>query len=363
MMETNQKIYCTRCGQEHEHTDQYCGNCGYFLHDKDHLLREYLINHTKAKLQGSVEDKIFETIKNFLLSHLYGMVMTVTLAAALVTAVAAHPAPRAQKVDARPVSVSQVVMEGEAPAATPMPVPTATPEPTPEPVQTPVYDFETQADVMLANYALWEKPDEYAMQQSYYVTDLDQDGLLEINSTTIMGTGFFSSRVSYEVNETMDGLVQVAYGTEFGESDLVFSEPDDFITLDPAYAGEDDILVGYYDPETKDYRYIVADTWRAGWVSHGVAYAVLTMTDNNYDLALLGTYESNVDSDSYDETKTYKIGETVYEDEATFRAAMVAQFDGYRKFTYSIDYLSSYDITNLDAQIRELVRNYKLKLL
>ena len=87
------------------------------------------------------------------------------------------------------------------------------------------------------------------------------------------------------------------------------------------------------------------------------------MTDNNYDLALLGTYESNVDSDSYDETKTYKIGETVYEDEATFRAAMVAQFDGYRKFTYSIDYLSSYDITNLDAQIRELVRNYKLKLL
>ena len=137
MMETNQKIYCTRCGQEHEIGDQYCGNCGYFLHDKDHLLREYLINHTKAKLQGSVEDKIFETIKNFLLSHLYGMVMTVTLAAALVTAVAAHPAPRAQKVDARPASVSGVLMAGEAPAATP--VPTATPEP--EPVDEGYYDY------------------------------------------------------------------------------------------------------------------------------------------------------------------------------------------------------------------------------
>lgn len=360
MTEMNQKIYCSYCGQEQKTTADRCPYCMHLLNDKAHLLRDYLVRHTKDKLKGDAEDKLYETIKNFLLSHLYGALVTITLSAAVVSAVAARPAPRVRNIDERPVSVRNVLLESEAvpveelPEGTVVPVETVEPTPTEEPVATPIYDFDSQADVILANYSLWEKPEEYSMGQVYYVTDLDQDGLLEINCQSTMGTGFFTQRVSYEVNETMDGLVAIAPASE--------SDPDTFYTLDPSYADADNVCVGYYDPTAKTYSYIVVDTWRAGAGSHGSVYTVLTMAGNNYQFSTLGTYEYSCNLDGSNEQETYKIDEQSYSNETEFRAALEAKFDGCRKFTYDTTYLSSYDVTDLDAQIRELIKGYYLTL-
>lgn len=360
MTEKNHKIYCTHCGLELDASVQTCPDCGHPLHDKEHLFRDYLIRHTKDKLKGDAEDKLYEIIKNFLLSHLYGAVVTITLGAAVVSTAAAHPAPRIQKVPERPTAVRDVILESEAASAeipsdtADTPEQTETPDPVEEPVQVPTYDFETQADVILANYTMWEKPIEYSMGESYYITDLDQDGLLEINCQATMGTGFFTSRVSFEVNETMDGLVPIA-----PEAD---NEPDVFYNLDLNDADMVDARVGYYDPEAKTYTFIMVDTWRAGAGNYGSAYVSMTMADNNYQFTLLGSYEHSANLDGTDEKETYKIGEQTYATEEEFHAAMLAGFEGCRKFTYSTTYLNSYEVTDLDAQIRQLIQGYYLTL-
>ncbi len=64
------------------------------MHEKDHLLKEYLYKKTKGKLKGKLEDSFLSVLKNWILSHLYGFVVTVSLIAAVVfriTAFAAVP--------------------------------------------------------------------------------------------------------------------------------------------------------------------------------------------------------------------------------------------------------------------------------
>ena len=44
---------------------------------KDNLLITFLVDHTKDKLKGDIEDGLFEALINFLLSHLYSMIIVV----------------------------------------------------------------------------------------------------------------------------------------------------------------------------------------------------------------------------------------------------------------------------------------------
>ena len=79
-------IYCVRCGCENPADGEKCRQCGKSLTVKENLLAEFLVEHTKEKLKGDVEDGIFDALKNYLLSHLYSVVIAVAF---VVTAVAA----------------------------------------------------------------------------------------------------------------------------------------------------------------------------------------------------------------------------------------------------------------------------------
>lgn len=76
--------YCIYCGKKLETDTGKCPHCGRSTDLKDHLLREYLIRNTKEELQGSAEDKLYTVIKNWLLTHLFGMVVAVSLITVLV---------------------------------------------------------------------------------------------------------------------------------------------------------------------------------------------------------------------------------------------------------------------------------------
>lgn len=67
--------YCVRCGGELPSDATKCPHCGKTLPAKDRLFRRFLIDHTKDQLKGKLEDSLFEAIKNYLLSHLFGMLV------------------------------------------------------------------------------------------------------------------------------------------------------------------------------------------------------------------------------------------------------------------------------------------------
>ena len=55
------------------------------MNPKENLLIDFLLKRTKDKFRGSAEDSLYEVVKNFLLSHLYGVALTVSFVSALVT--------------------------------------------------------------------------------------------------------------------------------------------------------------------------------------------------------------------------------------------------------------------------------------
>lgn len=80
-MET--KKYCTFCGAENRQEDLLCSHCQQPLNYEDELLKEFLIERTKDKLKGDLDDSLREIIMNFLKSHLYGIIFTITLVTAI----------------------------------------------------------------------------------------------------------------------------------------------------------------------------------------------------------------------------------------------------------------------------------------
>lgn len=97
-----QTIYCVWCGCQNPPEEKLCRKCGKHLEAKDDLLVEFLVDHTKDKLKGDIEDGLFEALKKYLLSHLYSVIIAVgfvvTAVAAVVTAVKPDPGDHIQQV-------------------------------------------------------------------------------------------------------------------------------------------------------------------------------------------------------------------------------------------------------------------------
>ena len=87
----NETIYCVFCGVENVITDTKCVKCKKDLHPKDERFKEFLYRHIKDDFKGKVEDNIFSYLKNFIISHLYGTAMTISV---LFTAVAIIISPK-----------------------------------------------------------------------------------------------------------------------------------------------------------------------------------------------------------------------------------------------------------------------------
>ena len=74
-----------------EENSTVCHSCGKKQPEKENQLVDWLVSHTKGKIQDDAESSIYEAIKNFLLSHIYGTVVSLTLVAAVGVTVYANP--------------------------------------------------------------------------------------------------------------------------------------------------------------------------------------------------------------------------------------------------------------------------------
>ena len=99
-----QVTYCVWCGCENDAGQELCAQCAKPLNPKESLLIDFLVVHTKDKIKGDMEDNLYEALKNFLLSHLYSVIITIAL---VVTAAAAvlspDPTAHIEKVDVFPL--------------------------------------------------------------------------------------------------------------------------------------------------------------------------------------------------------------------------------------------------------------------
>ncbi|MBR4035986.1 MAG: zinc ribbon domain-containing protein [Oscillospiraceae bacterium] len=88
----NSKQFCIWCGNEIKPGSKFCPKCGKKQIEEENQLIDWLIAHTKDKLKGDAESSLFDAIKNFILSHLYGTIMSIAIiAAAGITVYASEP--------------------------------------------------------------------------------------------------------------------------------------------------------------------------------------------------------------------------------------------------------------------------------
>ena len=73
------EIYCVFCKEINQLSDKVCKKCHKKLDPKENMLLDYLKDHIKSDLVGKTEDKVISIIKNYIISHLYGAVFSVTL--------------------------------------------------------------------------------------------------------------------------------------------------------------------------------------------------------------------------------------------------------------------------------------------
>lgn len=154
--------------------------------------------------------------------------------------------------------------------------------------------MEDQLKVLCKHSDKWlDKEDKKEPYLTYAVTDLDQNGRLEIiASADRQGSGRFSYTDYFQVNEAGDGVEKLQTGYEEGESqvDLV-----------------NDLGTAYYDPEKKEYHYITGDFATAG-AATGYAKSIeaLTLSGGTIRIDILG-YENCERDGEKEETTYYKM--------------------------------------------------------
>lgn len=185
----------------------------------------------------------------------------------------------------------------------------------------PAVDYDAQIAVLAANYALWVKNGEYD-PYSYSVTDLDQNGRLEVIASACLGSGNFSYNDVWEVNEALDGLTQCA--TTIDESmqpDLTFVKE----------------TMGYYNETTGEYAYIFSDAARNGAAEYMLTTMAFTLSDGVLStMQLAGMYQV-YSPDSDEPTVSYYSGDVSLTEEEFLSIADTA-FSSCEKYRLALDW-------------------------
>ena len=56
MKEKKEYIYCSFCGEKNDKAEKFCNKCKESLSPKNHLLREYVVDHFRDDLKENAED-------------------------------------------------------------------------------------------------------------------------------------------------------------------------------------------------------------------------------------------------------------------------------------------------------------------
>lgn len=195
---------------------------------------------------------------------------------------------------------------------------------------------EHQLKLMADNMDLWKELLDYADDVcKYTITDLDNNGRLELIVSQMGGTGIYTYSRFFEINETYDGLIECS--NNFIEGD---SQPD--IIGDSA--------VVYYDSNTDTYYYIFDDLSKNGVAEyyesiHSLSFKKGHITDT--PLALRSTIYSSTATTI---THTNAEGKDITEDEYLSSAEMM--YGNLEKDTVTFSW---HDLKELEILSREEV--------
>ena len=82
IIKTNDEImYCTTCGAANKKSAVYCEECKKKIFSKHSPFADFLKKRIKDKFTSEVTESVFSLIRKFILSHLYGVVLTVSVIA------------------------------------------------------------------------------------------------------------------------------------------------------------------------------------------------------------------------------------------------------------------------------------------
>lgn len=243
---------------------------------------------------------------------------------------------------------------GAAPAPSEPTAPAETdPVSTQQPSQTePVSDTVTPANcdaqlqLIAENAALWIGDTEETAEPYFYaVTDLDQNGRLEIIQSVCQGTGLFTYTKLWEAAPEGTALLPCQFPWEEGSS-----QPD--VITDPDQV--------YFDEATNTYSYIFRDELRNGAAEHVQSLIALSLADGEVTTTLLGQSHILYEDSNPHPVTTYIDAQGNDIDEAAYHAAVSQTFQGQTPMTARIGWtdadFSAQLATLTDAELLETLK-------
>lgn len=204
-------------------------------------------------------------------------------------------------------------------------------------VSTDTTSYDDQLTIIADQVSLWMGNTELTAEPYFYaVTDLDQNGRLEIIQASCQGTGIYTYSYLWEVSADGAELVPVQFSISEEES-----QPDIITNPDKVY----------FDEEHHCYHYIFRDDIRNGAAEYYQSIVDFSLQDgviNTTALANMHTLYSNAGKDVQ---ITYTDAEGNEIDEATYNAAADQAFTGQKVMNATIgwtDYTASEQLATLD---------------
>ena len=168
-----------------------------------------------------------------------------------------------------------------------------------------------QIALISAECAQWLPNEEWYYQPySYAVTDLNQNGRLELLVSCCQGTGIFTITDVYEVSEDGESLIycENSLGEGASQSDLIVSQA-------PVY----------YNEESGAYTYLFSDYMRSGWAWNGEDLRAVTLTEGLLTEEAIVGVTNEYDEEANCTTTYYNAGGEVI-DEVTYNTAITEFF-------------------------------------
>ena len=193
---------------------------------------------------------------------------------------------------------------------------------------------EKQLKVILDNISMWSLSGESKEYDTYgyAITDLDGNGRLEIVTSHCDGTGLYSHNKYYEVNENLNGLVEVS-------TNLKPEEIETYIM--------DGASKVFYDKVQDEYHYVFTNVTRNGPAEYLESKYELVMKGENINQTLLASKR------------------TIYKGDGGNGETVIKSADGeeYADYEYKLAYLewiASYNLNEADINMvkTELEKSY-----
>ena len=194
-------------------------------------------------------------------------------------------------------------------------------------------EYLKQVSIIVNNRDIWCLPAEYENETyEYAITDLDENGRLEIIISDMGGSGSYSHNFFYEVNKELDGIVKMHNPTEQEKT-----QPDILIDFERVYIDSDGV-----------HHYIVTDYLKQDEHTYYITIGVMSISENQISHEYLASRtEVETDKGVKAAHKDYA-GNDISEDE--YYRVVKEYFEGYPEWKVHIEWQNARELKDMNEQ-------------